>query len=385
MRYDVAVVGSGPSGAMAAQRLARAGMTVAILEKEQLPRYKTCGGGLVFRGLRLLDDIDLSTIIERKVFAATLTMLDSGLQFTVRREQPIVSMLMRSDFDRLLVSRAEAAGARLHTGFAVDALHIGGDGVSLCSGRRVIEAAFVIAADGAGSSVARLAGWPPFRNLAPALECELAVGADILERFCENARFDFDLPGNGYSWVFPKRDHLSVGVGRFGGRRGGNLHHALAQYLHMLGLPKVTREQVHGSVVPLAPRQGGFVRNGVFLVGDAAGVADPVSAEGISNAMRSGMMAAEALIDGGLDADISASLYQSKVEKVLLPELAAGRKLARIFYSSATIRGWLMRQHGERMVEAVVDIIMGDREFRDYADAFRRKLRVWQRSTSRES
>jgi len=378
MTFDVAVVGAGPAGATAARRLAMAGVSVVLLEKERLPRYKTCGGGLVYRG-RCALDIDISPAIEAEIFLVRLNMLDSGLKFDVRYDQPIVTMVMRDRFDMLLSDAAVKAGVVLKTGFAVQSADFLVDGIRLHGTGEPVCARCAIAADGANSHMARLAGWPPIRKLAPALECELEVDGDTHARFAGLARFDFDLPSNGYSWVFPKKHHLSVGVGLFGGRKGGNLHHALRSYLGQLGLAHASRENVHGYVVPLIPREKGFVQKRVFLVGDAAGLADPVSAEGISPAIRSGEMAASALIDAAMDVEAAAATYQQELVSEWLPELAAGRKLARLFYSSAAIRGWLMRQHGDRLAHAMGDVFMGERRYVDHVDAFFHKLRFWHR------
>jgi flavin-dependent dehydrogenase len=110
--HDVLVVGSGPAGSAAALKLAGAGARVAVIEKERLPRYKTCGGGIVRRAARLLP-IDLSSAVERHCHAAEMRLLDAGLGYSVRREEPILSTAMRADFDFLLLSAARDAGAEV--------------------------------------------------------------------------------------------------------------------------------------------------------------------------------------------------------------------------------------------------------------------------------
>ncbi|RMG58892.1 MAG: hypothetical protein D6722_23040 [Bacteroidetes bacterium] len=147
------------------------------------------------------------------------------------------------------------------------------------------------------------------------------------------------------------------------------------KYLGLLGLPAADRAKTHGYVVPLVPRRGGYVRKRVFLVGDAAGFADPVTAEGISPAIRSGCLVARALAEAEMDVDRAAELYQQSISAEWLPELAAGRKLARLFYSSATIRGWLMQHQGERLANAMAGVMMGERRYTDHVEAFFRKIK----------
>src|ERR1043166_352517 len=110
--YDVAVVGAGPAGASAALDLARQGVNVVIIEKAALPRYKTCGGGVVGRAMRFLP-VDIRAAIEQECYYAELNLLDHNLHFTTQREDPIVSMTMRDQLDYQLVEAARAAGAKL--------------------------------------------------------------------------------------------------------------------------------------------------------------------------------------------------------------------------------------------------------------------------------
>ena len=370
--YDVAVVGAGPAGAVAAARLAQGGMSVVLLEKKTLPRHKVCGGGVVYRARAMLPE-DMAEVVRSECYSAVLAA--NGMTFRTSRARPIVSMVMRSEFDHWLCERACRAGARLKPEFAVDGAAFFDDYICLQSRGREVRARVVIAADGAGSMMARLAGWPVHDWLAAALECELDVSAADYARFADAARFDFDLPLRGYGWVFPKGNHLGVGVGLFGARGGGvRLKQVLADYLARLGLPSPATMQVHGYVIPLRPRRGGFVRRRVFLLGDAAGLADPLSAEGISAAMSSADMLAEALLRGQADISRSRMYYEHNLGGGLLPELAAARRLARFFYASRTARGWLLQRDGERVCEKVTDIFMGESRYQDYMAAFRRRI-----------
>src|SRR4029077_4203440 len=120
-----------------------------------------------------------------------------------------------------------------------------------------------------------------------------------LERFARVPRFDVGTVPYGYAWVFPKTAHLSVGV--LTTHRGAiNLHGQLEEYLRVIGLAPQSMER-HGFVIPVRPRAGPLARARMLLVGDAAGLADPGTAEGISLAARSGRLAADAIIASQLD------------------------------------------------------------------------------------
>lgn len=375
--YDVVVVGAGPAGASAARLLATRGLAVAILEKERLPRYKVCGGGIVYRARTMLD-VDIAPVVRCECRKAAIALIKSGANYTVTRDVPLISMVMRSDFDALLTASACDAGAEFLEGCGVDTAEFHGDGVVLQTSRGPVRAGFVIAADGVNSIMARLAGWKRLDRLAPAIECELHVSTSDYARFENCARFDFDIPPDGYGWVFPKGDHLGIGVVNFGGNSGKvNLKSCLNEYAQWLRLPLPDPRRLSGYVIPVLPRQDGFVRKRVFLTGDAAGLGDPISAEGISNAIHTGMMAAKSIVDGEMDEHRSADLYEAAIARELLQELAAGRTLARAFYASRTIRAWMMRQYGKRMVGEVVRIITGEQRYTDYAEAFLNKIKLW--------
>lgn len=371
--YDVAVVGGGPAGASAAYRLARAGVKVALIEKESLPRRKICAGGVVFRA-RAMFDVDITPVVEAECFTASLSLLKSGSYFEAVRDVPVISMVMRARLDQFLCEQAVQAGAEFYETFCVVSADFDDGYIALRSETGVVRARYVIAADGAGSTMARLAGWQESARLAPAIECELAVSDAVMDRFVNRAHFDFDIPANGYGWVFPKRDHLNIGLGGFGRRQRVNLKALLHEYTNSFGVRLPADTDIHGYVIPIVPRAGGFVRDRVFLVGDAAGFADPVSAEGISFSLQSGQMAADALIEGALDKVASQGLYQARLESSILPELAAGRKLATLFYSSRYVREWLMKHYGVRLTEAVADVYTGKRSYCNAADAFLHRI-----------
>ena len=359
--YDVAVVGAGPAGATAALKLAEAGAHVVLLEKQELPRYKTCGGGIVGRARRLLN-LDIGRVVERECRAVRLTLLQSGLSFHVQRNEPIISMTMRASLDHRLASAAQAAGAVLRTGSPVDALSCAAGYVRLVTKSGPVSAKFVIAADGVNSVVARSAGWKESRRLIPAIEAEVRLRDNAMDRHIGSARFDFDLPPHGYAWLFPKREHLSIGVLTMRRGRGG-LKADYAQYLQATGIKDFVTEDRHGFVIPLSARRDGFARNRVLLVGDSAGFADPLTGEGISFAIQSGRIAAEALLAEHFDADRSLAGYERCVRGTIVRELVAARMLARLLYGTRRFRTWAFGRHGKKLTEAVTDVMMGTRSY----------------------
>ena len=372
--FDVIVVGSGPAGACAAWRLAQAGMAVAVLEKTALPRYKTCGGGIVGRAMQALP-MDMRHAVEQDCHTSQLNFIPAGLSFTTHRQTPIVAMTMRSRFDWALLSAAQAAGAAVHQQCAVEQVSFHGDFVTVVTNAGSMRAKFVVAADGAFSTVARKIGLEDGRVLIPALEYEVTIPQDRLDRFHGTARFDFGLLPHGYAWAFPKQQHLSIGVLSMTSR-ASDLKSSMARYLDLLGCGSATQVEQHGFVIPISPRRGPFADKRILMVGDTAGFADPVTGEGISFAIRSGLMAAQALIDNHLVEESVGNAYSRALAETILPELRTGRWLARLLYHFPRIRSWSFTRHGQRLCEAVTDVMTGKRTYRDLAFNSRTVLKL---------
>jgi flavin-dependent dehydrogenase len=293
-----------------------------------------------------------------------LNLFPAGLSFTTHRPTPIVSMTMRDQFDFALLSAAQAAGATVHQRCALEDIAHCGDGVTVATNIGMMRAKFIVAADGALSTVARKMGMGDGRVLIPALEYEVILPPDQLDKFQSVARFDFGVLPHGYAWAFPKNKHLSVGV-LSTVQRGSDLKHTMVRYLERLGCSAASQVQRHGFVIPIRPRNGPFVEKRVLLVGDAAGLADPVTGEGISFAIRSGLMAAHSLIDGRFEEETVRHTYTQSLAATIFPELQRGRQLAKLLYDFPRLRSWAFSWQGQRLCEAVTDVMTGKKQYRD--------------------
>ena len=360
---DVAVIGAGPAGATAALVLARAGVRVALLDRAPLPRSKTCGGGIVARAFASLPP-DVEVPVERRLDRVESRFTDTGLAVTVERESPLVHMAMRAPLDLALADAARMAGATLESPRALERVGIEADHVALDTSGGPLRAAFVIAADGATGTTARAAGWTEPLASVPALEAEVAVAPRVLARFADRARFDLGVPPGGYGWIFPKADHLSVGVGVFaeGGARR-RLRDELARYLQAAGLGDASTLRVRGAPIPVRPRRA-VARGRVLLAGDAAGLADPLTGEGISLAILSGRLAAESLLAVRLDPGAAAAAYLRSLRRLVLGELRIARSLAWVLYRRPALARRLLPRLGQLAGEALTEVVAGRRTYR---------------------
>ena len=279
--YDAVVVGAGPAGSLAAYRLASAGASVLLLDKARFPRDKPCGGGVTIRALNELP-FGIDPVVEGVVDRFELR-LGHRRGFSRRAHAPLALMTQRRRLDAYLVEQAVAAGAEFRDGVRVSRVAQGEvDGDS---------AQVVIGADGANGVTARSLGLRTDREHGVALEGNLANEAVDPERFARRLVLEFGTVPGGYGWVFPKGDHVNVGVGGWE-TEGPRLREHLARLCRAHGLDVAALTEVRGHRLPLR-RQGSALAGGrVALVGDAAGLVDPLSGDGMYEAFLSANLAA---------------------------------------------------------------------------------------------
>jgi len=357
-------VGAGPAGSHAAYHLARSGARVALLEARELPRYKTCGGGIVWRTRQRLP-IPLDGIARRECTQAQFQLMDGRFRHRVRRDVPIVSMVSRAEFDAALAAAARESGARLLERCSLRTLRSIDGGVEVGAGSRVLRARFVVAADGASGPTRRLAGWKKPLPRIPAIEWEAVPREPVAESDLHTARF-FALGSSGYGWAFPKPGHLSLGALTTEPDAEG-LRRGFAEMLRFAGIGELRTAERHGFVIPtLATRDDAAVSRGrVLLTGDAAGLVDPITWEGIGHACTSGRLAAEALLAAEGRSEEARGAYQVALEREVLSELRWARRFARLLYGPPRLRRALFALFGAELCEAMTRVVLGESSYRE--------------------
>jgi geranylgeranyl reductase family protein len=328
--YDLIVVGAGPAGSSCARRAAELGLSPLVLEKATFPRPKPCASGLSARALaRLGSEVD--PILHERIDTMRID-LGAGTRLRWRGAACILATTTRRELDPLLAGLAAAAGARLEFGRRVSAVVPDEGAVTVTAGSERLRARFVVGADGPWSVVRRSTGLasPPHGGAIYVRAFPRDPG--LLSPFEGSITLDAAAARRGYAWIFPKRDHLNVGVYRQA-PLSADLVGALDAFLTRRTLGAWTLEGPYAFPIPTAVRGDALGRGRVILAGDAAGLADPITGEGISHAIASGRVAAEAIADAVASGGAPASAYRRRLLHGVLPEVNAVRAAGNVCYS----------------------------------------------------
>jgi len=325
--FDVIVVGLGPGGSSAAYSLAQRGHRVLGLEKYAMPRYKPCGGCLSRRIEKILDE-DFRPLVEETITRVILSFRGEG-EVEIESAEPMAYMVMRDRFDHFLANKAAAAGAKIRDGEPVTSVDEREGHYVVRTGKGVYRCRFLVGADGVNGLVASSLGYRPKRCVAVALEGEVEVRPEVFPRLRNTVRLDVGAIPFGYGWVFPKKDHWSVGVGS-GKDRIRHPNEYYSSFLKDQGVTKeILRERRRGFRIPLfSNRRSRIVQGRSLLVGDAAALVDPFLGEGIYYAIRSGQVAAEVLHRALSSECPGLEEYQDRIAREMVPEFEIARKEA---------------------------------------------------------
>jgi geranylgeranyl reductase family protein len=295
-RFDAIVVGAGPAGSTTAYGLARAGARTLLLDKARFPRDKPCGGGLTLRAVRQLPEgTDVEPVVEHVVDRMELR-LRYGASFARGGSRPLILMTQRRRLDHHLAKQAAAAGANFRDGVKVVQPEVNADGISVLVDGERIEAAALVGADGANGVTARALGLGTVTVSGVAFEGNVRYGPVSEERYRGVAAIELGVVPGGYGWVFPKGDHVNVGVGGWESE-GPKLREHLREYCRRLEIDEADVESLRGHKLPLRGAGAPAARGRALLVGDAAGLVDPLSGDGIYEAFVSSRLAADAVLD----------------------------------------------------------------------------------------
>ena len=348
-RFDVLVVGAGPAGSAAAMRLARGGARVLFADRARFPRDKPCGGGLTGRALKHVP-CDVAEMVEHVVDGFVLRA-DYRSRVVRRSKTPVILMTQRRRLDAFLAEQAAAAGADFRDGAAVSEIVCEPGGITARVGGARIEASYLVGADGANGVVARSALLGDEIRLGVALEGNVSWRDIDPAPYRGTAWVELGVVPGGYGWVFPKGDHANLGVGGWLDE-GPRLRVHLARLAREHGLEPEALKDVRGHRLPMRRLDSRAARGRVLLVGDAAGLVDPLSGDGIYEAFVSARLAADAVL-GTRPED-----YEPALAGALDRHAAASWKAKRVADRFPRACLWALRAPG--VFEEVARLLRGD-------------------------
>ncbi|MBL8025877.1 MAG: FAD-dependent monooxygenase [Fibrobacteres bacterium] len=346
---SLAIIGAGASGGALALFASRLGISTVLIDKENFPRYKPCGCGVTDRALQLID----SSLPPERIHSAEFN--DGNLKFKTSSPSPI-SVGTRESLDDHICREAISYGALFLQNENVLSVINSHEKVQISTVNYAINCKLLAVATGVKGNLPEELGFDKVKSI-PALEEELA--GNIETAF----RFDFSAVKGGYGWSFPKSCGTSS-IGVLTTLKGVNLSDALIKYKESLGLVGAKSVRINGHPIPVAPVKIFNVGRSI-VIGDAAGLVDPLTFEGLYYSYYSAKLAAESFKQHLDNPEAACKQYGMKVKKEIIPELKLALILSKLVYRNPRFRKYLFSHYGQHLTNAITDVFSGKRKFRD--------------------
>jgi geranylgeranyl reductase family protein len=362
--YDVIIIGAGPAGSTLAWELSRRKKKVLILEKEKFPRDKPCGGGLTAKAEGIIS-FDISHLIDSEIKNMAFTR-KFGDEISGSTETPSVKIVRRREFDNFLVDKAKESGAELVQETKVEKIEEKDRRVFITAedGQKY-QGKILIGADGAlgvTSQSISSENDSPFSFLV-ALKCEISI--DSLKNYKGKASIDWGTVPSSYAWIFPQKDTLNIGVGG-PAAEGQKLEEYLYQWLDFKNISRNNVKLIGHPLKCRTSRKTPISKGRIILIGEAAGLVDYWTGEGIYYAIKSAKIAAP-IIEKYLGDENVEYLreYEDKVDREIMPELEGAYDAAKIFetYSWPIHK---MAKRSRRLFKVGYEIIFGRKKYSDF-------------------
>lgn len=365
--YDLVVIGGGPAGSSCAREAARKGLDVVLLEKRRIPRDKLCGGALSPRVMDALD-FNLTPIVQHTINTAVVYS-PSGRRFVVEKKDAKGFLVKRDELDALLLKEAKDAGVQVMDNTEVISVEQAKKGVRVLSHGDSFKGHILVGADGVNSITARSLGmryrWPLDR-IALCIAADIPLPSKEIARILtpdESTRnvavelYPWALQ-HGYGWCFPKRDEINLGLGYRLKHGILNLREAWVEFVRRFEHEKEVRLDLSNQTahrVPLAKFEKRLTTRRAMIVGDAAGLASPITGEGIYYAIRSGILAGQTAFEAVHDKNpLHIIHYEKKLKRELSTEFNAANFVSNTVYNS------------EKNVELICELAQNDAVLQDH-------------------
>jgi len=356
----VAILGGGPAGAFAAERLASAGLDVLVFD-EKLAWEKPCGGGLTYKAYSQYPFL-IENSTPKRLITETVLAAPHGGEVSLKLDDPLL-IYSRLDLNRMLLERAERAGAQIEKARVLEMSRYG-RGWQLRTSSGMADADFCIVATGARNALPEVGTELTAEDTMPALGYYVPG---------DQTRIDIQfLPRlEGYIWVFPRCGHLSVGIcGK--GEPASSLRKRLERYLTQRGIAwkgAAFYSHLLPSLGAASWKKNRVAGEGWMAVGDAAGLVDPVTGEGLYYAIRSADLAARALLSEASEPAGEAGQYRQSLRRDFAADLEFGSRLAkrvflgRFLFGSVPARMVQFTRRSPRFSAIIQDLFAGKQPY----------------------
>ncbi len=364
--FDVAIIGAGPAGSSLAYFLGKAGLKVILIDKAGFPRNKVCAGGLPVKIAKILP-FDISPVIEREIYEVTLSY---KLEKDYKRvcPKPLLYMVNRAKLDFFMVQQAVKLGVDFWEEQTVKTLSWEGNTWIVKMADKAVTASILVGADGATSFAAKSMLLKPVNYFHIGLQYEVPIhlfkNAECLER---GIVIDWGNFKDSYGWIFPKKEIASIGVQGLI-KNGKQLKIYLDDFLRYCGVSP-ENQNLMGHLIPHRTQKTALAANRALLIGDAAGLTDYWTGEGIFYAVKSAGIAARQILRF-LKNEISLDEYEKAIDKEIMPEFETSYQFSRIFNHIAPLAFRILKKNNYQW-DIFCRIMRGDRTFLDMKKSFR--------------
>jgi geranylgeranyl reductase family protein len=384
--YDVIISGGGPSGSLLGFLLSSKNINTLIIEKEIFPRYKTCAGGITHRTLKILP-FNIDKVIEKNIYGIYFSQKNKDI-CAKRYTEPIIYTVDRKKFDFFIANKAKDSGCNFKFGEKVESFDNTGNNIIVKTDKNKYHAKILAGADGArglvhrniigNANIKKILGYETEINSGNIDASGLCINPDEYRdknenifNFKDNIRLDFNGVRKGYCWVFPKKDHLSCGIGApswYARKMRNYFKSFLSDFYTGNGNNGSTGNlKINAQYIPIGDYKTPVCGYRILTVGDAACVSDGFTGEGLYNSFRSSFIASDSIVSALTDSIFNFKDYESKIKDNIFKDIKISLMFTKIFFDSLLFFYKLIKNN-DNYFTACCKILRGDRTYKDVLD-----------------